>query len=232
MTPARGDHEARRAEVSAAVWRVLTARGFAGLTLRAVAGELGATTGLLTHYFPSKRALLRYALDLLDEAHAARDRPHAEAAGPDAEGLTALRAALLDVLPLTPESTAGSRIWVSSWDAALTDPELAGDHAARYQRSRERIAAFARDAQQRGELRTDRGAEDLAAAAQGFVLGLVVQALFAPEQFPPQRQRALLDDYLTDLAAPVENAAVAAPGLDVAQGLTRSTAPLRRRTTS
>jgi AcrR family transcriptional regulator len=201
MTPARGDHEARRAEVSAAVWRVLTERGFAGLTLRAVAGEMGATTGLLTHYFPSKRALLRYALDLLDEVHAARPRPHAEAAGPDAEGLAALRAALLDVLPLSPESAAGSRIWVSSWDAALADSELAGDHAARYRRSRTRMAAFAEAAQRRGELRTDRTPGDLAGAAQSFVLGLVVQALFAPEEFPPERQRALLDAYLADLAA-------------------------------
>ena len=201
MTPARGDHEARRAEVSAAVWRVLTERGFAGLTLRAVAGELGATTGLLTHYFPSKRALLRYALDLLDEAHAARPRPHTEAAGPGAEGLAALRAALLDILPLTAESTAGGRIWVSSWDAALADPELAGDHAARYRRARTRMAGFAAAAQDRGELRTDRTPEDLAGAAQSFVLGLVVQALFAPQEFPADRQRAMLDAYLADLAA-------------------------------
>ena len=200
MTPARGDHAARRAEVSAAVWRVLTERGFAGLTLRAVAGELGATTGLLTHYFPSKRALLRYALDLLDEAHAARPRPHTEAAGPDAEGLAALRAALLDILALTPESAAGGRIWVSSWDAALADPELAADHAARYRRARTRMAGFAATAQKRGELRTDRTPEDLAGAAQSFVLGLVVQALFAPEEFPPERQRQLLDDFLADLS--------------------------------
>ena len=33
----------------AAVWRVLAAHGFGGLTLRAVAAEMGASTRLLTH---------------------------------------------------------------------------------------------------------------------------------------------------------------------------------------
>ena len=37
--PAPGDHEARRRDVSQAVWRVLAARGFGGLRLRAVAAE-------------------------------------------------------------------------------------------------------------------------------------------------------------------------------------------------
>ena len=71
--PARGDHDARRRDVSEAVWRVLADRGFTGLTLRAVATEMGATTGLLTHYFPSKKALVAYALDIADELHRARE---------------------------------------------------------------------------------------------------------------------------------------------------------------
>lgn len=74
MPRAKGDHEARRLEVSEAVWRVLATRGFGGLTLRAVATELGATTGLLTHYFPAKSDLLAHALDLLEQRTAARAR--------------------------------------------------------------------------------------------------------------------------------------------------------------
>ncbi len=34
--PARTDHDARRRDVSEAVWRVLAVHGFGGLTLRAV----------------------------------------------------------------------------------------------------------------------------------------------------------------------------------------------------
>ncbi|WP_345699329.1 TetR/AcrR family transcriptional regulator [Kitasatospora terrestris] len=200
MTPARGDHDARRTEVSRAVWRVLAARGFEGLTLRAVAAEMGASTGLLTHYFPSKRALLKHALDVLDQRSAGRPRPAEEQAA-EARGLPRLRAVLLDILPLDADSAAGNRIWVGSWDVALADPELAAEHAARYRRGRERMTALVAEAQELGELPADRPAADVAAAAQSFVLGLVVQALFAPAEFPAQRQTALLDAYLADARA-------------------------------
>lgn len=151
MTPARGDHDARRTEVSQAVWRVLAARGFGGLTLRAVATEMGATTGLLTHYFPSKRALVRHALDVLDRRSADRPRPATERAGA-ASGLVMLRARLLDILPLDAESAASNRIWVGSWDVALADPELADEHAARYRQGRERMTEHIAEAQSLGEL--------------------------------------------------------------------------------
>ncbi|GAA2742850.1 TetR/AcrR family transcriptional regulator [Kitasatospora cinereorecta] len=183
-----------------AVWRVLAERGFQGLTLRAVAAEMGASTGLLTHYFPSKRALLKHALDVLEQQAAERPRPAAERAG-DAKGLAMLRAVLLDILPLDRENADGNRIWVSSWDVALADPELAAEHAERYRRARENMTRLVADAQRLGELPADRPAGDLAAAAQSFVLGLVVQALFAPQEFPPARQTELLDAYLAGLAA-------------------------------
>ncbi|MBO2465434.1 TetR/AcrR family transcriptional regulator [Actinomadura violacea] len=192
----KGDHEARRRDVSAAVWRVLAAHGFGGLTLRAVATEMGATTGLLTHYFPSKKDLVAHALTLLDEHRTATRK-----AGPEPGGLGALRATLLDILPSTPQAAADNRIWVSSWDAALADPDLAAGHAARYARSRERIRHHVREAQRLGEL-PSADADDLAASVLSFTLGLVVQALFSPQEFPPERQVRLLDGHLATLAAP------------------------------
>ncbi|MET8911266.1 TetR/AcrR family transcriptional regulator [Micromonospora sp. NPDC004551] len=195
MPRSKGDHEARRRDVSEAVWQVLAARGFTGLTLRAVAAELGATTGLLTHYFPTKRALVEYALDLLEQRTLARPRRHS------GEGLAALRDALLDILPLTPEATDSNRIWVSSWDAALSDPDLSTDYARKYAAGRDRLTARVAAAQKLGELPPGEPAH-IAAGAHAFVLGLVVQALFDPAAFPPQRQVELLDDYLVTLTAP------------------------------
>ncbi|WP_225853944.1 TetR/AcrR family transcriptional regulator [Micromonospora sp. AMSO31t] len=188
--PARGDHDARRADVSAAVWRVLAARGFGGLTLRAVAAEMGVSTGLLTHYFPNKRALVRHAVDVAERHTDARDR-HA-AAG---EGRPALRAALLDVLPLTDEATAMSRVWVSYWDGALADDEFAADQRRRYDRWRARLRSHV-DAALAGA-GTD--PEALVATCAAFAHGLVVQALFDPAAFPADRQVALLDRFLADL---------------------------------
>ncbi|MHC5904848.1 TetR/AcrR family transcriptional regulator [Streptomyces sp. S6] len=194
MARTKGDHEARRRDVSAAVWQVMATRGFAGLTLRAVAAELGATTGLLTHYFPTKQALVEYALDLLEQRTLSRPRRST------GEGLAALRDALLDILPLTPEATDSNRIWVSSWDTALSDPALSADYARKYAKSRDRLTERVAAAQDLGELPPGDPAR-IAAGAQAFVLGLVVQALLDPEAFPPRRQAELLDDYLAALTA-------------------------------
>ncbi|MEV1004765.1 TetR/AcrR family transcriptional regulator [Nonomuraea sp. NPDC050202] len=194
MPRTKGDHEARRRDVSAAVWQVMATRGFAGLTLRAVAAELGATTGLLTHYFPTKHTLVEYALDLLEQRTVSRPRRHAGA------GLAALRAALLDILPLTPEATDSNRIWVSSWDAALSDPDLSTGYARKYAQSRDRLSELVAAAQELGELPPGDPVR-VATGAQSFILGLVVQALFDPAAFPPQRQVKLLDGYLATLTA-------------------------------
>jgi AcrR family transcriptional regulator len=193
--PAPTDHEARRRDVSEAVWRVLARHGFDGLTLRAVAAEMSASTGLLTHYFPSKQALIRHALQISEE-HSAK-RPRREA---DAQGLAALRAALLDVLPLDPALTVMNRVWVSSWDVALGDRELGAAERARYKRWRARLRPLVEAAQRAGELPPSADPDDLAATAAAFTHGLVVQALFDPRTFPHSRQVALLDAFLESSA--------------------------------
>ncbi|MGW7260220.1 TetR/AcrR family transcriptional regulator [Streptomyces sp. NPDC054834] len=207
MPRTKGDHEARRRDVSEAVWQVMATRGFAGLTLRAVAAELGATTGLLTHYFPTKRALLEHALDLLEQRTVSRPRRDMGI------GLAALRDALLDILPLTPVATDSNRIWVSSWDAALSDPALSADYARKYAQGRDRLSERVAAAQELGELPPGDPAH-IAVGAQSFILGLVVQALFDPAAFPPERQVELLDDYLAALTARTDPATAARPDPD------------------
>lgn len=192
--PAKGDHDARRADVAEAVWRVLASHGFGGLTMRAVAGELGASTGLLTHYFRSKRELVHYAHEVASARTETRPRMTA-----DTPGLAALRVALLNVLPLTPESAAMSRVWVSFWDAALGDETLNKAQRARYEKWRAALQAHVEQAQARGELPAGLDPSDTATEAAAFAHGLVVQALFDPDRFPARRQRTLLDNFLSDL---------------------------------
>jgi len=194
--PAKGDHVSRRADVAAAVWRVLASRGFDGLTLRAVATEMGASTGLLTHYFQNKRDLVRYAHEIAAER--TDTHPLLEA---DEPGLAALRVALVNVLPLTQEAAAMSRVWVSFWDAALGDESLREAQRARYERWRGRLQACVEAAQARGELTRETPAADVAVEAAAVAHGLVVQALFDPDRLPADRQLALLDNFLSGLTS-------------------------------
>ncbi|WP_189545046.1 TetR/AcrR family transcriptional regulator [Streptomyces gelaticus] len=202
MPPAPGDREARREDVSEAVWNVLADKGFGGLTLRAVAAEMGVSTGMLMHYFPAKRALIAHALDLLEKRTA--ERPRRER---PAEGLATVRAMLLDILPLTADDTARNRIWVSSWDLALADDGLATDQADRYTRMRSALRPHLEAARGLGELPAAADPEQLAATAVAFTHGLVVQALFDPGRFPGDLQIAMLDGFLASLARPQRSGA-------------------------
>lgn len=182
-------YQRRREDVAAAVWRVLDQAGFAGLSMRAVARELDATTGIVTHYFPTKWELTSFALALLSERSGSRERRRAP------HGRDALRAALLDMLPLDDTSRAANRIWVSSWDAALADERHASEHAERYRASRAKVASLVADAlpaASRDDERVDRVTE----ALHSFALGMTVQAVLDPAAYPPERQTALLDALL------------------------------------
>ncbi|WP_329124765.1 TetR/AcrR family transcriptional regulator [Streptomyces sp. NBC_01353] len=207
MPPALGDREARRQDVSEAVWQVLADKGFGGLTLRAVAAAMGVSTGMLMHYFPTKRALVSHALDLLEKSTA--ERPRRER---PTEGLAALRAVLLDILPLTTDDTARNRIWVSSWDLALADDALGADQADRYTRLRSTIRPHLEAARDQGELSASADPEQLAATAVAFTHGLVVQALFDPGRFPEDVQTAMLDDFLASISPSPPDTGADRPG--------------------
>jgi AcrR family transcriptional regulator len=193
--PALGDHDARREDVSEAVWRVLARCGVGGLTLRSVATEMGATTGLVSHYFPTKRALLAHARCVAELRTANRDRRTGQE-----PGIASLRAAILDVLPLTLETVAMSKAWVSFWDAAIGDDDLGASETIRYQKWRTRLCELITEAQQRGEFTKETSAEDLSVIVGSFAHGLVVQALFDSERFSPARQTSLVDQFLRQFA--------------------------------
>ncbi|WP_275466067.1 TetR/AcrR family transcriptional regulator [Streptomyces noursei] len=195
--PAPVDHASRRERVSQAVWRILAAKGFGGLTLRAVAAELDVSTGLVMHYFPTKRALIAHALELLEKDGA--ERPRRPQPQP---GLAALRAALLDLLPIGEENTARNRIWVGSWDQALADPGLHADQADRYARIRAALRPHLAAARTLDELPADTDLDQLAATVVAFAHGLTVQALFDPHRFPAQAQTAAVDGFLAALRTP------------------------------
>ncbi|MFI5490710.1 TetR/AcrR family transcriptional regulator [Micromonospora echinaurantiaca] len=193
MTPARTDHDSRRQDVSEAVWQVLAEHGFGGLTMRAVAAALGSSTGLVTHYFAGKRELIAHALDILEVRTAQRPRQAAPA-----PGLAALRTQILNILPLTPDAAAMNRIWVGSWDVALSDPDLFAAQTLRYERIRAGLRASIEDAQRLGEL-ADGDSGRLATTVLAFTHGLVVQALFDPKRLPAATQTRLVDDFLATL---------------------------------
>lgn len=64
--PRSVDHDARRSDLAAAVWRLVAHGGMEAVSLRSVAAEAGVSMGRVQYYFPTKDDLLLHGLQ---EAH-------------------------------------------------------------------------------------------------------------------------------------------------------------------
>jgi AcrR family transcriptional regulator len=182
------DHEQRRADVAAAVWRIVSRDGLEAATVRRVAAETGMSTSVVSHYFAGKDDLLRLAFRIVVER--GRDRALADSA----TGGRA-RALLATGLPLDAERLAEARVWLAFLGLAVTRPDLADDQRRAYSAWRGAVAA----ALVEEGLRAGLDPEAEAAALIALVDGLTVQATFAPRRMPAARQLALLDERLAEL---------------------------------
>ncbi len=130
MSRPRGDHEERRAVIGLAAADVIATRGLDQLTLRDLAAELGVTTGVLTHYFPSKDALVAYTKELVFDLRFERARQAAEGS----VGIERLHAVVAEMLPLDAERRTGWRVLVAFHGSAVGSAAMRRAHDRRMRR--------------------------------------------------------------------------------------------------
>ncbi|HEY7257864.1 MAG TPA: TetR/AcrR family transcriptional regulator [Gaiellales bacterium] len=114
--------ERRRREVCEAAYRVIIRNGLETTTMRDISREGGFTTGVLTHYFPDKHAVIVGAFLAASEDWLAELRRRLAAAGTPAEQLVAL---VHFALPSDSHRRAEYRLWAEMWTYAGRDPEFA-----------------------------------------------------------------------------------------------------------
>jgi TetR/AcrR family transcriptional regulator, transcriptional repressor of bet genes len=184
------DHEERRAELAAAVWRLASSDGLEAVTVRRVAEEAGWSTGAVVHYFADKEELLLLAFSTV--ADRVRTRL-AEAAEQTTQPLDLVRAWLVEGLPIGRERQAEVRVWFAFLGLALTRPDFARAQRLTYRAWRGRVADLLRDAQERGDILADVDPSAAAAALVALVDGLAIQATFEPRALSATRQTELVD---------------------------------------
>ncbi|NWH09367.1 MAG: TetR family transcriptional regulator [Alphaproteobacteria bacterium] len=180
-----------------AAWTVIARDGLDRASLRAIAEELGCTTGVLTHYFRDKDALLSFALEtILAELNL-------ETLDPAAENLamSEVRCILHRIIPLHEESAKWWRVWLSFTVASLTSTRQSGRHRALYARLRALWTELFRNMQRRGTLLADLDVALEAEALLCLVDGVGIQALISPEALTPARQLAIIDAHLKKITA-------------------------------
>lgn len=181
-------------EVAQAAWRVILREGLAKASVRAIAIELGATTGAVTYHFPDKAELFLFALDRLGAAIIRQ----IEASLRGAVGLDRVRRILDATLPLGPAQATGWRLWVSFVGAALTNARLRQEHRRRLDVLNKWFATELAALQNAGEISPDLDPRLEADALVALSDGLGLSHLLRPARYSPAKQRAIVESYLTD----------------------------------
>jgi AcrR family transcriptional regulator len=187
--PKKVDHEARREELVLAAWRVIAARGIDEVTIREIARESGYSSGVLAHYFENKDDLLAHALRL---SHTRiRRRYDDEVQAPVAAD--ALKAILLDNLPLDEQRDLETRIEMSFWARALRNEAL---HEIQQQES-ETLRALLREliekAQKDGAIAAEHDREEILELLGAVIDGISLHALLYPDRLPAEKQASVME---------------------------------------
>jgi len=127
MSRPKGDHAERREAIALAAAETIAAHGLKQVTLRDIAAGLGVTTGVLTHYFASKDALVAHTKALVFDRHLARARE--AAAG--TTGIERIHAVVAELLPTNKDRQASWRLLVAFHGSAVGSAAMRRAHDKR-----------------------------------------------------------------------------------------------------
>lgn len=193
------DHDARRADIVAAVWRVIERAGMNGATVRSVAAEAGVSPGSLRYYFSDQGELVLFAAEAMTQRIVHRLEAHPT----EGDGPTRAIRVLGEMLPLDENRRVEASVWLEAivrarFDERLTALKTAGWFGSRYLC---RLAwAYLRDLDPPNSPGFSFGNdadENAVAEMHTYVDGLTLQAVTYPEQLTPDEAHRLLQDYLT-----------------------------------
>ncbi|HEX4221664.1 MAG TPA: TetR/AcrR family transcriptional regulator [Pseudonocardiaceae bacterium] len=154
--PKRVDHDERRRQIAAAVWRIAADHGLDAVNMRDVATEAGVSLRLVQYYFETKHNLLVLALRYLNERseQLATARIAATLATTPEAGSTriVLREALMEFLPIDDQHRDTLRVHLAYYVRSLNDPELAAVFLADETPVEDLVAGLLDQAHEQGEL--------------------------------------------------------------------------------
>jgi len=202
------DHDERRAQVVAVASRLIAEAGLDAVTVRDVANAADCSTAIVSHYFHNKKELLF----LTYQASIDRATLRCDAAlGPDGDDL---KAYLAEIMPLDEERLIEWKIWLAFWAKAVADPEIAEAQRICVRRTRHNITKVLNALQARGALIPDLDMQHEVRRILTLIMGMAVQVMFDPEDWPIERRHSLIDTEIRKLYRPDRipaDIAVAAP---------------------
>ena len=189
----------RRLEVSEAAWRVIVREGLDRTSIRAIAQEMGCTTGVVTHYFRNKQELILFALNQVTEKLKTFMEQEMKS-NHGAEGLVAMLSAFL---PLDTERQDILRVWVAFLGYAVGRENLMTEHQNSAAQLRAMLVKELERLQVAKILRQDINAEIEANALLALVNGVSLDWLIQADCLTSDQQQLVIQRYVNELL--VEN---------------------------
>ncbi len=196
--PRTVDHDRQKADIARATWLVIAREGVERATMRKIAAELGSTTGLLTHYFADRDAIISHTLEVQDAA--LFDELESVATGA-ALGREALRKMLL--LLCTQFGSEHDSVHFRRLAAAYGDVAMRRRLAVMYDRFERSVTSQLERAVADGSICLRKGLEP-AEVADGLVAqadGIYMAVIARPDRFPDARRTFLIETALSGLEA-------------------------------
>src|SRR5688572_30536788 len=182
--PKRVDPEQRRQALAEAVFAVIGVRGIEAVSLRDVAEQAGVSLGAVQHYFPSKDAMLLFALGHMRTRVMLRLQA-AIADLPSPSRRDAIRAGLSAMLPFDEPGRQEAAVSIAFFSSATHTPAYADVLREGFARILAASRTQLRAAAEAGELRPgtdpDIEAESLYFLAQGLAAPVLL-GLYTPTQ--------------------------------------------------
>ena len=185
----------RRIEVAKAAWQVIVREGLDRASMRAIAQELGSSTGVVTHYFRDKDALILFALEQVFENTVEEMKACIE----QWQGLERLEKMIFLALPMESIDRDDWKVWVAFLGYSIGREHLVQEHRKRYESLRQiiyqELASLQGAELIRGDLDLSFEANALIALVDGISIGVVI----SPEQFSADQQQYLVRRHIDSL---------------------------------
>lgn len=187
------DHDERRRQLAAAVWRVISRDGVEGVSIRDVAAEANWSSGALRYYFRTKDDLLGFAAGMVYE------RVHERLANRVHRGTLAeaVRATLVEVLPLDADRRTEAAIWLAFTTRSLVDERIAAEQRVTYTGLNELCSRVTHQAAEYGRLKDGVDAEREATRLHALLDGLTLHLLMG--QLTADAALTALDAHLKEI---------------------------------
>ncbi|MBE8991307.1 TetR/AcrR family transcriptional regulator [Nostoc sp. LEGE 12450] len=188
-------YDARRIEVTKAAWRVIVREGLDRASMRAIAQELGSSTGVVTHYFRDKEELTLFALEQVFE-NVLKDM---KTSAQGRQGIDRLAQMIFVALPLEDIDKADWKVWVAFLGYSIGRDRLVQEHRKRYDFLRQIICQELADLQEALVIRADLDLTLEANALIALVDGIGTGVVIYPEQFSADQQKYLVLRHINGL---------------------------------